>query len=131
MKNEEIHKLITDQRLELKQDIKEAIKDNNSYIHALMINEVDRVDKKVDKLVDHAQWQNDKLSKHHDRLSDLEDNDLKFEQYQENCPANKLANKLTKRWFWYVLAGSIVLIYIILATVYHTTGFGAFIDKLL
>lgn len=71
MDNAEIYKLITNQRQEIKSDLKEAIKGNNSILHAQMINEVDRIDHKVDKIIIHNEWQNGMLGEHDEAVKEL------------------------------------------------------------
>jgi Cft2 family RNA processing exonuclease len=104
--------------------IKEFIDAGNKVTHAKLINEVDRVDAKADQIIKHQEWQNGKLRKHSESIIELEKKDLSFEHYQQTCPANKLASKLTKTKTWVLFGVVLVIVYVILATLYHEVGIG-------
>jgi hypothetical protein len=127
-------KLLDDQ----KDALKEFITASNTVTHAKFINEIEKVDKKVDILdakadtiVAHNKWQNNKLGKHDDAIRELEKADWGFEAYQKHCPANKLATRISKPRFWVIASFVVIGIYLVLATLYHTIGFAELIQGLL
>lgn len=96
-----------------------------------------RVEGRLDTVIDHQKEQNGELVRHGKKMAEyekqmfeLEKKDLSFEHYQTNCPANKLATKMTTRRFWVTAAAVTTVVYIALATIWHTIGFGEIITKL-
>jgi multidrug resistance efflux pump len=118
-------------------NIKEFIKASNSVTHANMINEVGQVGAKVDQVIAHQKEQNGelvrhgkKMAEHEKRMVDLEKEDIRFMNYQRNCPANKIATKMTKRRFWIAATALFAVAYVVLATLWHTVGFGQLILRI-
>jgi len=82
------------------------------------------VEDKVDRVIARQDLANDRLLKHDKKINDLEKKDIGFEFYQTNCPANKLVTRISKRKFWVSAVAITTVIYITLATIWHTIGFG-------
>jgi hypothetical protein len=133
MDNATIIKLLDKQE----QNIKEFIKATNCVTRAKLINNIEQVESKVDTIVTHNERQNGWIKKHSEQLElqakaiiSLEKSDISFENYQVHCPANKLATKISKRRFWIVAALVTTVVYLTLATIWHSVGFGDLILKL-
>lgn len=116
MRNEDI-KLLLD-------SLREEMQVGHSLTRATVKAEIDRIEEKVDRVIKHQERQNGRLSDHDAIIA-------KLSSYPEKCPANQLAEKMAKKWFWAMVAVGVIIVYSILATLYHTTGFGGLIDKIL
>ena len=133
MDNATVIKLLDKQE----QNIKEFITASNSVTHAKLINNIEQVEHKVDSILAHNVRQNGWIKEHSEKLLlhdkaivDLEKSDISFENYQVHCPANKLATKISKRRFWITAVLITTVVYLSLATIWHTVGFGELILKL-
>ena len=121
-----------------KDELKEFITASNSVLHAKTINDIELLNKKislidlkVDGITAHNKRQNGKLIEHEDDIALLQKADWDFESYQKNCPANLLAIKMTKPRFWVFTSLIVIGVYLTLATLYHTVGFGDLIRGIL
>jgi len=96
-----------------------------------------RAEGQLDRVIEHQERQNHRLEKHDEAIIKLaeadvllEKQDILFTNYQINCPANRLAAKLSKRRFWVGAVAITIVAYITLATIWHTVGFGDIFLKL-
>lgn len=137
MDNATVIKLLTQQ----KDDIKDLMEGQSAVISARVDAKFDQkfapLEAKVDSILEHNRRQNGWIKSHTEKLEeidgragDLESKGLTLEHYQTNCPANKLAAKLSKRRFWVIAVTVTTIVYIVLATVWHTIGFGDLILRL-
>lgn len=83
---------------------------------------------KVDKS---NEIRNHRLEKAEGRIKQLEITEAKVGDFHLTCPANKMAEKMQKKWFWVAVAITFALAYFILEALYNGTGLGDIISKII
>ena len=107
MKPEQLLKIMNQSQLSLKQDIREMLQDSNIGIHAKIIDEVDKIDVKIDSVLNHQERQNNMLGKHEESLKSIEVEHAKVTTYQDTCPAAKVSEN------WKLIVGiSLILMFL-------------------
>lgn len=114
MRNEELIKLVETQ---------------GTLTRATLLSEVHRLDEKMDRVIQHQEKQNGWIEKNNNAITELEKKDMTLEAYQENCPGNRIAFRLQKKWFWFMAIGVLVLLYFVIEALYHGTKLGDFIGR--
>lgn len=126
MDNATIVKLLEMQREDLKNlkiDLTNTIETNGLAVRGLMRSEVDRIDAM-------DQRRNGIIADHSRKISQMEEVSLNIRHYQKGCKANKFVDKFSKPRFWVIASTLVVIVYFLLATLYHEVGIGAVINKL-
>ena len=112
-----------------KRDLKEIIQDNGITIRGTIRSEVDRIDEMDKRRNGRIAESEAKIRENDEKIVELEKKNISFENYQTNCPANKLVTRVTQRKFWISAIAITVVSYLVLATLWHTIGFGDLILK--
>ena len=87
----------------------------NKISEEITLKESQKLKEQVSKLDNKL---NDQLKKSEQKMNDqiinLEKKDIGFERYQANCPANKVARRLTKPRFWIIFLTAFFLMVFLL-----------------
>lgn len=108
-------------------EIKEFVGVSMSLNRAKFINELDPIKNQLDEIVDQNKIRNHRIEKSEDCIKQLEIEGVSLNEYHLNCPANKMAERMQKKWFWVAVGITFALSYFILEAVYNGTGLGSFI----
>lgn len=91
MTSEDLLKHFTNQQVQLKADIREMIVDSNIGTHAKIIDEVEKIEVKIDTIIYHQEKQNSKLLIHEEKIRGIELKNIEIATYQSSCPAAKMS----------------------------------------
>ena len=113
------------------EELKMILNSQFTAVRALVEARADAQDAQLKEIREHQKWQNGKLERHDKCIDELKEKEINIQAYQSNCPANKVAEKMQKRWFWFAVGILFAVAYFILEALYNETGLGKFIERIL
>jgi len=90
------------------EDIKLILDTQFTAVRATMLAVEDGMNRRFDSVDEANKIRNHRLEKAEDAITDLEKADISFENYQMNCPANKVAKKLSRPRTWALIGTAFV-----------------------
>lgn len=122
MSPEDLLRHFTIQQDNLRKDIREMIIDSNIVTHAKVIDEVDKINIKVDQIISHQERQNGMLDKHESKLNWVDVKHAEIQSYQNNCPAIRVING------WKTLTMLLVFLVLVVDYAYHNIPWNSLLE---
>ena len=98
-------------------------------VRATIKSETDGIHEKVNGITERLDRLNGSVSRHEQSIHDLEIKDVSFQAYQENCPANKIAKRVSGYKFWLLLGAAVVVASLVSSWLYHNVDLIATIEN--